>query len=268
MNNLKIQDIKITSRKFRVLVSNLMKTDNENYQRNLERILVYINKTPIIKDFIESNIDTDIDFSFLDIGNESTQKMEVPLNEREEISYIYQLLSYIAKEELDVRNLKDGELSSNDKPQKFNRNVASLLFEHINLHLEGLILESSVNQKEDSITNNINVGAYGQINQAFNESAITTSQTYNQSDILKLKKVSSKFVEELTDSADVDSATKELIKELLDATTESIAKNKPKKGIFNILLNHVEDINSAVDSSSSLYKYGKKLISLLGKVIF
>lgn len=130
------------SREFRINSSRLLSTKYGSEQQDLSRFLLFIENTPLIKDFIYGCIKESIDFKDIISKKGWNSKLKLPLSSTEEVSYIYQLLKYIESHNA-YSHVSMGYGNGNkyqDHIDAFNQEVTVHLINHVREHLEDIII--------------------------------------------------------------------------------------------------------------------------------
>jgi len=92
-----VHELNKLGREFRTHSSRYLATKYGAEQQNLKRFLLFIENTPLIMDFINECIDEKIDFEEIIRNKGWNEKFNLPLETKQEVSYVYQLLKYIDK---------------------------------------------------------------------------------------------------------------------------------------------------------------------------
>lgn len=129
------------SRDFRSISSRYLNTKYGTEQQDLKRFLTFIDDTPIIKDYLDECVQEIIDIKEVIANKSWNDKFNLPLQEKEEVSFIYQLLKY-----MNDNNNFLGAISGYRVGKKiqsnidaFNNQVVLHLINHIREHLEDMI---------------------------------------------------------------------------------------------------------------------------------
>jgi len=156
----------IISLDFRNVASDLLTATNDNEAgRALKKFMQYINTEPLISDFLKKNNKVSFDFENTIIIGSFNSKYDIPIEDSEEIAFIYQLLQYACDNGIRYSILSLGYGSSNQFSimiREFNREVVRLLINQINKYFKKLEVEMGLNEKQDSIV--IHQGPNGQLN--------------------------------------------------------------------------------------------------------
>jgi len=143
------------SREFRMAGSRLLTTKYGTEEADLTRFLNFIESNDTILKFIENNNSINFDFEKINAEKEWNEKLQLPLEKSEEISFIYQLLKHINKSK-NFLNISFGYGTGNKYQahiDAFNNQVTIHLLNYIREYLEDLTLEfplSSVDSLEES----------------------------------------------------------------------------------------------------------------------
>jgi hypothetical protein len=140
-------EIKKISREFRIMASQLLGTQHEDGMNNLKRFLGFIERNPLIYDFILKNQVKQYDIPALinELGEWSGGRYKIPDTKEEEISHTYQLLKFgleSFERYWDFPAIVGGYTSSGGKIQtsveEFNKTVVASFVHQI----EGYLLPS------------------------------------------------------------------------------------------------------------------------------
>lgn len=255
---------------FRRVSSDFLNTNNNNYHRMLKKFLNYINNNPVINGFIKKHTGDNIDFSYIQ-ERDDYLVFKLPIDDSEEVSYIYQLLNYVSTNNIDVFYLtfRYGSHKSNNSIRSFNNQVVKPLIDHINIYLTELKIDLGY-QDNQGITNQFTFKQdfRGQINQASNGSIVSATQNYNESHIEEIKELAADFLSTLTDIQGISSDEKLELLELLEVTIQDLEQGKPKKSIIRIGMDKIKKVTDTVDSGTTLFFIGMKLYEVLNNLPF
>lgn len=135
-----IKEFKLLSKQFRRVAGDLLNASDTNEAMRLaKRFIMFIDSEPILSDFISKSHTIDFDMERL-IREREYDKFDIPIEVNEEISFIYQLLSYsishFERYDTIARHYafyKGAKIS--DCIREFNREVVKLLVNHISDYL-------------------------------------------------------------------------------------------------------------------------------------
>ncbi|MEK5431604.1 toll/interleukin-1 receptor domain-containing protein [Lysinibacillus sp. FSL R7-0073] len=136
-----IKQINKLCRDFRANSSRLLSTKLGSEQQDLSRFLLFIENNTLIKEYVSECIQDTLDFEDILSSKDWNDKLELPLNPKEEVSYIYQLLKYIELKNAYIQ-VSIGYGSGNkiqDQIDAFNHQVTVHLVNHIREYLEDVI---------------------------------------------------------------------------------------------------------------------------------
>jgi hypothetical protein len=143
-------EIKKISREFRVIAGQLLGTQHEDGMNNLKRFLGFIERNPLIYDFILKNQvkQYDIPAMIRKLGEWSGGRYEIPDTKEEEISHTYQLLKWGLENferYWDFPATVGGYTSSGGKIQtsvaEFNKAVVASFVHQIEGYLANLLID-------------------------------------------------------------------------------------------------------------------------------
>lgn len=236
------KELKNVSRDFRIIASRLLNSRCSDFDDNLKRFYLYIEKESIIKDYIISCIDEKKDYNIENEVEELSKSygelvFDSYLDENEEISFTYQLIKYICDNSIDYIKYTWGYSSSNqfqDKINGFIYKVISPFVTHINRYLERIFTEMGF---DEDVKYYITVNAGGQFNMSRDNSTLNATQNNSNINIdeevaklkacLKAKNVDKKIQDEIIENA--------------EAIQEEIKKEKPRKGVLKTLTNGLQE---------------------------
>ncbi|MFE7817740.1 hypothetical protein ACFU1R_06000 [Priestia megaterium] len=219
------EDFKILSKNFRKAFGQMLRaTDMDEALRLTKRFISTIDKEPIIKDFIEKNHTRVYDFNKIIEEKNGEDKFDLPFDENEEVSYIYQLLKHITENNLSYLDFafpyREGRQIVN-MIKNFNREVVNLLVDHITSYLEETAIKMGIEGKQNAkyVFNNSSVGNF-----LSNEGDVygdtTLNQTNNNHEGEGIQSIAKELIQLLKDS-NIDNA--ELKEDAIDHV-EEIAK--------------------------------------------
>lgn len=137
-----IKQINKLSRDFRTNSSRLLSTKFGSEQTDLSRFLLFIENNPLIMIFInECTVET-INFEEIIRQKGWNDKLVLPLDTKEEVSYIYQLLKYIEANQsfIHVSMGYGSGKKYQDHIDAFNHQVTIQLVNHIREYFEDIIV--------------------------------------------------------------------------------------------------------------------------------
>ncbi|MGH1288374.1 toll/interleukin-1 receptor domain-containing protein [Bacillus toyonensis] len=140
MNSKKLNKL---GRDFRVISSRFLTTKYGTEQSDLSRFLNFIESNEVVFNFIKDCIDEEYDFADIIENKEWNTKFQLPFDKKNEISYIYQLLKYIQKNNgfISVSFRYGSGKKIQDHIDAFNNEVTVHLINYIREYIEDLIIE-------------------------------------------------------------------------------------------------------------------------------
>lgn len=262
------EELQKISINFRRVSSDFLSCNEGNYHRMLNKFLNFVNNTSIIKQFISNNELKFFDFSKIQEYGHRIE-FDIPVDDSDEIAYIYQLLTFVSENEFEIFSLTFmyGSHKAGNKIQSFNNEVIRPLVDHINLHLSEIRIDSGF-QNNYGVTNQFTFKKdfRGQINQATNGGTVTAHQNYNESDLQDIKDYSNDFLSALTESQKINSEEKLEIVELLEVTIQSLEKEEPKKSLIKIAMEKIKGITDTVETATTLHIIGTTLYAALANL--
>lgn len=136
-----VRELNKLSREFRTNSSRYLATKYGTEQQDLKRFLLFIENTPLIMDYINECIGEEIDFEEIIQQKGWNEKFNLPLESKEEVSYVYQLLKYIDKTGNFVGIIMGygSGRKIQDHLDAFNHQVVIHLINHIREYIEDTI---------------------------------------------------------------------------------------------------------------------------------
>lgn len=264
IENLSREDFQKLTIRFRSVSSSFLSTSRNDFYRKLQKLLHIIDSTEIISNFISQHNITNYDFSELKDRNDFVT-FNLPVDDSDEIAYIYQLIKYIAENEPDITILtfRYGKRQQSNQIQSFNNQVIKPLIDHINLYFTELKIDLGFQNNHSTTNYTFHKDFRGQINQASNNSTIEAHQHYQESDIQELKELSSDFLNALTSSQEIAKDEKIELLELLEVTIQSIENEEPKKSIIQIGMDKIKGVVDNVDTATKVFVIGTQLYTFL-----
>jgi hypothetical protein len=258
------KELKKISRNFRLKVSRVIQADYREVISIIKMLVDYIDETELIHDYIVSvtkenyNIQKDVESVAKSYGRNILNTGNTP---EEEVSYIYQLLKHICKNNIDVSVLGMGYTSSNsfqDMVRAFSQRIVLPFANQIDEYIMDIAIDMGYDEEEKFMIN-VN-GGQAQVNIANDSSTINSIQN-NKIDNNEIEKVVDSIKELLTD--EIDKNLKELVKGNSQLILEEVNKEKPKSQIIKSLYNSIKFAVNSVPKSVALIEG----IDKLGKLI-
>ncbi|SEG45329.1 hypothetical protein [Paenibacillus sp. UNC499MF] len=246
---------------FRRVSSDLLNSqDIDEALRLLKIFLNYIDNQPLIKDFILKNEVVTYDMKTVINQRPYMEIFQLPLDKSEEISYIYQLLKYVAQNNRDYRGLCDGYSDTySSSVLKFNSMVTKRLYTSIADYLGGIAIDMEYDQNSNS---GIKIeGNVGQLNFAQTGGVVNAVQDNNSE--MDLMRLSQELVRLLKESNLPEEEKEEAI-DLVETATDQIESQKPKRGILKATSEKLSYINTIAGDGTSLAEHAKKFMDILG----
>lgn len=258
MNNLyNKKELKKQSRDFRTIANRTLTSDFQMFNDNLKRLIDYIDNNEIISKYIESCIDKDEKFNAEDEVNQVCGRYGVYfdnyIDEKKEVSYIYQILKYITDTNRDCRGYIMSYSASNkyqDKLKGFCDNVVEPLINHIDSNYERIFIEMGVD--EETYFNVINNG--GQVNIAKDNGNINAIQV-NNSELDKLVQNVKNKIEGIDD----DEIKSEII-DTVEGIQEELKKPEIKKGRIK---SFITSLQTKIHSMGTAIEVGAAITELI-----
>lgn len=254
---------------FRKVASRFLRCSFQAYHENLRRFLLFIEESPTVNEFIQKNNVKVFNMKKILEEREIQSRFQLPIRESEEIAYIYQMLNYISKNNLDIVGVSYGYGSSKkiqNHVESFNSHVVQPLVDHIVTYLGEMKIDLGLDKKSGTHFT-FNSEFKGQFNHAEDYGKVSAHQNYNEIKIEELKEIAQKFVEELKHNEDIPEGNKMETIEFLEASIQESESEKPKKTIIQTTMDKVKGINELASTGTTLLALGTQLAKLLQGMI-
>jgi hypothetical protein len=245
------RDFKNLSRQFRRVSGQLLNCgDSTEAIRLTKRFIEFIDKEPLLSDFIKKNHTEKFDMENIIKSTNINEKYEIPIEINREITFIYQLLKYTAENFDDYIVICRGYAfyrgaTYRDCINNFNHQVVNLLVNHITDYLEGISIEMGLDEKENAKI--LVQGSVGQLN--FSEQNLEAHQTNNQQSYTELISLISELIRELKNEQISDTETQEDAIDFLEDAKSELQNETPKKSVFRRVTDTLSHIRKSVDDS-------------------
>lgn len=263
------KEFNITSLKFRNVSSTLLSATNDTEaNRALKKFLHFIDNEPLISDFIlRNNLKTfDIRESLEELDFNS--KFNIPLDDSEEVAFIYQLLHFVSDNNLRYSTVAVGYGTSNkfrDMIREFNREVTQILYSRINSYLRELEIKMGLNEKQGGIV--INQGPNGQLIMAKHGDVQATQNNNNATNNDELLGVIQTLISELKANPIGETELQEdIIDDLSDLEDATQAGEQPRKSLIRRTLDNLKSINEFSAEGTIIALNVQRLITYLGQL--
>ncbi len=232
-----IMEYKKISLEFRRYASNVLNTEYNNYNAPLYRFKNYIDTQPIIKKIIEkatNNVDADYKDYFL-MEKNGWSNINIPIDEKEHIKVMYDFMTYIVDNKLDVQGIALKFYCESRKLTDILRNFLSRSFKPLIEYIVDELSKEIMLLEESNLGIRID-GNSGNINLATNNSIINaTNNSNNVKEIIDL----ANRIKEILSNEQIEKEYKENIIDDIDIITEQVENSiqKPtrvKKALENI----------------------------------
>ena len=256
------KELKIISYEFRCIANRVI---NSNYQEAvslLKMLMNYIDENSLIFDFIKSNITTDLEEEVKNdinaIRSNHGGLFCTGETQQDEISYTYQLLKYIVKNQIDYRSFTRGYTDSTkfqEAAKGFNNRVVLPFVYHIEGYLTKIGIQMGYDEERRfMITIN---STNGQVNISQDNSTINAVQNQNVS-ASELEQLIRAIKEELGTGIGRDE--QEIINDSVDCLQEELQKENPKKGLIKNCITGLTSVIENIPSAIGLCEKIKTLI--------
>lgn len=243
------QDWQKTSLGFRRVSSRLLNTPYQDGLINLKKFLNYINSNPIIKEFIDKHnkVKHDVETDFKEYQKHYGARYILPVDQSEEISFIYQLLMFHAENNHDYTTIARnyGGKTYQSMADEFNYQVVKPLIDHINQYLEEVAIELGFD-KESRVEVNV-TGSGQQINVANDQSTIHATQNIKMDEF---KETAERLIALLREEKAISDEEKEEVIDLINIATEEMNKEKPRAGILKIVKERLSNLKEVVTNAT------------------
>ncbi|MBR1702842.1 MAG: hypothetical protein IJ716_12885 [Lachnospiraceae bacterium] len=240
-------DIRRISLEFRRLSSNLLTSDRDNVDVNLDRFYEYINNNSFIADIIHKTIDS-VDYDYKKcfiIRHAEWSSIEIPREEKCHIKAMYDFMTYIVTSENEsVFNLalqfNCGSNSFNDMIRYLLEKSFKPLIDYINdkVSIEMMIMDG--NRREESgntFVQNIQ-NLHGNANQQ--GGGIITTYTTNNEHSAELMGLLEKIINSLDTFNEINKEMLDNVRDDLESIQEQIVSDNPKKNRLQKALNGIK----------------------------
>lgn len=184
------------SSEFRGAASRLLNGGVRDSDANLQRFMAYIEKSPIIRGFLEQEMRKVDPNNYPPLHKSNDHRWNVPTDPSAEVVYVYSLLRACARGEEGFSYLSmslhyhRGSSKYQDHVDAFNRSVVLPFINHIEQYLQGLMIDAGIHDR-DSISVNVSSGgmyvggnAQGSILAAGSASVSESTATYTDTESL------------------------------------------------------------------------------------
>ncbi|WP_010530039.1 hypothetical protein [Lentibacillus jeotgali] len=250
---------------FRKVASRFLKCSFQAYHENLERFLLFIEESPTINEFIQENNVKEFNMEKILEEQGFQTQFQLPIRESDEIAFIYQMLNYISKNNLDIVGISYGYGGSKkiqSHVEGFNNHVVQLLVDHIVTYLGEMKIDMGLDRKSGTHFT-FNRDFKGQFNHAEDNGQVSAHQTYNYTKIEGFKEIAEKFVVALNKGEDIPDEDKAETIEFLEAAVQEVESEKPKKAIIKTAMEKIRGINELASAGTNLFTLGGQLVSFL-----
>lgn len=246
-------DLQRISLQFRQTSVRLIRTDFREGLNNLRRFLEFVDSYPIIVDFIQprSAVEHNIEGAIASRETSNHRLFDMPTTTAEEVSFTYQLLTYALEHYSEYYQMCFGYgfgTGLQNHVAEFNKLVVLPFVNHINDHLNGLMVERGIGMQPHFTVSNNTIGAFnfaqqgGQITSA---SSAVVSETSTLSDaveqVLKLLRIEPISPQEQTE-----------IEDLVRDIHEEARQQSPKRSFLRLASSRIQEITRVISASSAL----------------
>lgn len=250
-----VKEFKLISRQFRRIGGDLLhKEDTDEAIRMAKRFINYVESEPIIADFIRKN--NVIEFNIKEIieTREFNEKFHIPLDDKEEIAFIYQLLKYMTEnfERYDLVSrpyawYRGAKVS--DSIREFNREVVKLLVNRITDYLEEKAIELGIDERPNAKV--LIQGNLGQLNFSETGNVQANQQNNSQDTNEALLTLTKDLIAALKETNIENTTDKEDAIDFVEEAVNSLeAGNQPKQSVIRRLKGSLSKIRPIVEDTS------------------
>jgi len=235
---------------FNSISNRLLQADFEDYNGVLAKFIDFIQKTPIINDYILDcgMCEQSLAEEFQEVGNSYGHCIfSLGDTDEEEVRNVYAILNYIVENKIQIHyGVAFGYSSSKkyqDKVKGFNDRVTMVLIRHIERYLTKIGIDMGVDEK---VTYSITV-QNGQVNIANDNATINATNT-NGIDFSQC----SKLLETLRKSAsDLSPDDKETLESSLEVIKEEVQTAQPRKGFLKTAIAGIKTIKGTTEFAAA-----------------
>ncbi|KGR74301.1 hypothetical protein [Ureibacillus manganicus] len=258
----------ITSLKFRDVSSTLLNSTNDvEADRALKKFLHFINNETLIYDFIAKHNTTTFDMIEITKARGYHDKFDIPLDDSEEVAFIYQLLQYVCENNIRYSSIAFGYGTSNkyrDMIREFNREVTQILYSRINRYLRELEIGMGLNEKQGGIV--INQGSNGQLIMAKHGNVQATQNNTTSSNEELLTVIQSLITELKTNPVGDTALQEDILDDLQDIADATQNGEQPRKSLIRRGLEKMKLINEVSKEGSTLALNAQRVMTYLDQL--
>ncbi|MGM9978345.1 MAG: hypothetical protein ACI33J_06070 [Clostridium sp.] len=258
----------ITSLKYREVSSTLLNATNDvEADRALKKFLHFINNEPLIYDFIMKHNKVTFVIKELLNGRDFNTKFDIPIDDSEEVAFIYQLLQYVSENNIRYSTVAFGYGTSTkfrDMIREFNREVTQILYSRINRYLRELEIEMGLNEKQGGIV--INQGPNGQLIMAKHGDVQATQNNTTTSNDEILEVIQTLIAELKANPIEEDELQEDILDDLTDIADATQNGKQPRKSLIRRTLEKLKSVNELSAEGTIFALNVQRLISYLGQL--
>ncbi|MFB8590167.1 hypothetical protein ACFC53_09920 [Enterococcus casseliflavus] len=258
------KELRKVSRRFRGLGSRVMHAHYNEVNSIIKMFVVYIDSTPIIKEFVGSLYTEIPDFesNLIQASGYGQGTMETGDTPEEEVNTIYQILKYISEHpEMDVAMLGWGYTSSKkfqDMVEEFGNRVVQPFISNIDDYLMDISTDMGFDE-ENMFMITIN-GGNPQVNISSDNSSLIATQN-NGADLELLSKLIVDVRQNLKES-DIDEDTKEMLLANLNIVEAESKKANPQKSIMKTAMSTLSTVIKGIPEAVVALKGIQKIMDI------
>ncbi len=247
---------------FNSISNRLLRVNFQEYIGVLRKFLYFIDNTEIISRYIMDCVVYDFDVKKeVDEVAQSYGRciFSTGGTDEEEISNTYQILKYIAENEIEIHyGISRGYSSSNsyqDTVKGFNDRFVLILIQHIESFLTKVGIDMGM---DETIKYSITVEK-GQVNIAHDSSTINATVN-NGGEITDLEKIIG-TIKELLSNDDISPEEREMISDNIEVIKEELGRDNPRKGFIKTAWQGIKyallNIPTAIEIGENINKLGE-----------
>lgn len=261
------------SRQFRRIAGDLLNAqDTYEAMRFATRFIMYIDKEPILNDFIMKSSTENFDVKKIIESKGSIEKFNIPLEVNKEIAFIYQLLKYTTEnfERYDTISrayafYKGAKIS--DSIREFNREVVKLLVNHITDYLEEKAIELGIDEKPNAKV--LIQGNVGQFNFAEEGNIQANQQTNNHDTNEEILTITKELITLMRDAKIENTDDKEDALDFVEEAATVIESGEQlKPSLVRRIRESLSNIRTTVDDSTALAMQIDKAVQAISNIPF
>lgn len=257
-------ELKKISLDFRTVSSRFLRSNMDDVDSNLKRFLSHILETTLINDYVNScniltySIEEDVK------GQGYNQLLSIPTQPKEEVSYVFQLMTYLKDIEHGILNLCHGYgrgSKMQDHVDGFLRRVIQPFVNNINNFMEHLIIDFGENEKS-----NVKIEVNNSQGVAISNNGSTTNfkGEFNSNNV---KSVGEEIINALPNESDLSDKEKDEIKDYIEYFLSETKRDKPNIRFVSRMLNQFKKIPNAINFTIQTSEKIQEFIQMIQAIV-